>query len=174
VVSHLREPVNYITFLFSCVSRNPIKTPTFEPINLCSSITTKLTSMKKIFLFSAIVFFSYAACFAQSSLLGKTPEKTAENKTKKLNNELSMSTNLPLPLSAKQLPEVKSIFLAYEEKAHPIRKKHESAADKSKMKAELKPLKAKLDSDLKQCLTADQYTRYENISFPKGEPAYFE
>jgi len=130
--------------------------------------------MKKILSFIAVVFFCYTASYAQSSLLGKTPEKTAENKTKKLNNELSMSKYLPLPLSADQQVKVKAIFLAYEEKAHPIRKKHESAADKTKMKAELKPLKAKLDSDLKQCLTADQYTRYENITQPKDEPAYFD
>lgn len=128
--------------------------------------------MKKIFLFVSILFFASAFSYSQS-LIGKTPEHTAENKTKKLNNELSNSKYLPLPLSADQLVKVKAIFLEYEQQAYPIRKKHESSADKTKMRQELKAHKDKLDSQLKGVLTPDQYTRYENIEFPKQEPAYF-
>jgi len=128
--------------------------------------------MKKTFLFIAVLFFATAFSFAQS-LIGKTPEHTAENKTKKLNNELSMSKYLPLPLSADQLIKVKASFLEYEQQAHPIRKKHESKADKTEMRQELKAHKDKLDAQLKGILTPDQYTRYENLANPKQEPAYF-
>jgi len=128
--------------------------------------------MKKLFLFIVVLFIASAFSNAQS-LLGKTPEQTAANKTKKLNNELSTSKYLPLPLSTDQEAKVKASFLEYEQQAHPIRKKHESSADKTKMRQELKTYQDKLDSQLKSILTADQYTKYQNIEKPKGEPGYF-
>ncbi len=129
--------------------------------------------MKKLFLFIAVLFFTSAFSHAQG-LLGKTPEESAAKKTKKLNNELANSKYLPLPLSADQQTKVKAIFLEYEQAAHPIRKKHESSADKAKMKQELQSFKDKRDSQLKQVLTPDQYTKYTNMAYPTQEPAYFD
>ncbi len=129
--------------------------------------------MKKTFLFIAVLFFTYAFSNAQG-FLGKNPEESAERKTKKLNNELTNSKYLPLPLSADQQTKVKAIFLEYEQEAHPIRKKHEKSKDKKELRKELQSFKDKRDGQLKQVLTPDQYTKYTNMAYPTQEPAYFD
>lgn len=84
-----------------------------------------------------------------------TPEQRADFLTQRLTKQLS--------LSAEQTPKVRAIALAQAQEMQNLRTRYATADTRQGMGQELKTAQEKTDAQLKQVLTADQYTRYTQL-----------
>ncbi|MCB2408236.1 DUF4890 domain-containing protein [Hymenobacter lucidus] len=84
-----------------------------------------------------------------------TPEQRAEMMTKHLTQQLSLSTE--------QTARVQQLALTNTHQMEAVRSKYATAADRKGMGQELKTLKEQNDAQLKQILTAEQFTKYSQL-----------
>ncbi|RSK42271.1 hypothetical protein [Hymenobacter perfusus] len=84
-----------------------------------------------------------------------TPEQRADFQTQRLIKQLSLSTE--------QTPKVRAIALAQAQEMQNLRTKYATADTRQGMGQELKSAQEKTDAQLKDVLTADQYTRYTQL-----------
>ena len=84
-----------------------------------------------------------------------TPEERADAQAQRLTKQLS--------LTADQTPKVRAIALAQVQELQTLRGKYAAAGSRQGMGAELKAAQAKVDTQLKDVLTADQYSRYAQL-----------
>jgi protein CpxP len=90
----------------------------------------------------------------------KTPEQKAEYGAKKMAEKLS--------LSAQQTEQVRQLFLARQQEKQAL---HAQAApaDKAKAHADRKASRERYEAQLKQILSADQYTKYAQLRAERME-----
>ncbi|AHJ96718.1 hypothetical protein Hsw_1123 [Hymenobacter swuensis DY53] len=84
-----------------------------------------------------------------------TPEQRADFLTQRLTKQLS--------LSAEQTPKVRAIALAQAQEMQNLRSRYATADTRQGMGQELKSAQEKTDAQLKEVLTADQYTQYVQL-----------
>jgi protein CpxP len=91
----------------------------------------------------------------------KTPEQKAEQKAKHLAQQLN--------LSAEQTEKVRQLHLARYQEMQANRANYATAGKTDARKQEMKADKAKYEAQLKQILSADQYTKYAQLRADKME-----
>lgn len=96
---------------------------------------------------------------AQANKAQKTPEQKADQKAKHLAQQLN--------LSAEQTQKVRQLHLARYQEMQANRAKYATAGKTDARKQEMKASKAKYDAQLKQILSADQYTKYAQLRADK-------
>jgi coenzyme F420-reducing hydrogenase alpha subunit len=98
---------------------------------------------------------------AQAGKAQKTPEQKADQKAKHLAQQLN--------LSAEQTEKVRQLHLARYQEMQANRAKYATAGKTDARKQEMKADKAAYDAQLKQILSADQYTKYAQLRAEKAE-----
>lgn len=84
-----------------------------------------------------------------------TPEQRADMQVQRLSKQLS--------LTADQTPKVRAIALAQVQELQALRGKYAAAGSRQGMGAELKAAQGTFETQLKEVLTADQYSRYAQL-----------
>ncbi|MBX0290160.1 DUF4890 domain-containing protein [Hymenobacter sp. HSC-4F20] len=128
--------------------------------------------MKKLLVLFAAFSFSAAAASAQTTPVkaphaqhqkgtktAKTPEQRAEQKAKSLSQKLG--------LSASQTEQVRQLNLARFQEMQAKRTQVATAANKQQRHQEMKASKDRYEAQLKQILSAEQYTKYAQLQAEK-------
>ncbi|UPL50494.1 DUF4890 domain-containing protein [Hymenobacter sublimis] len=128
--------------------------------------------MKKLLVLFAAFSFSAAAASAQTTPVkaahgqhqkgakaNKTPEQRAEQKAKSLSQKLG--------LTAAQTEQVRQLHLARFQEMQAQRTQTASAANKQQRHQAMKASKDRYEAQLKQILSAEQYTKYAQLQAQK-------
>ncbi len=111
--------------------------------------------MKKIILGLVAVVMATGAYAHDSARVKKSPEEMANKKADKLKVELS--------LTDEQRTQVYTAVLDKINKSKTIREKYQGGKDKNAMRAEMKTVKENFDAKMKTILSADQYSKWQDI-----------
>ncbi len=111
--------------------------------------------MKKIIAMCLILGLFIHSTIAQTTPARepKTPEEKAEAVTSRLTKRLSLTTE--------QAAKVKTIQLERFQKIEALKAQYKETDDKVAARSEAKTLTGEADQKMKEALTAEQYTRYE-------------
>ncbi|RPD48457.1 hypothetical protein DNI29_07475 [Hymenobacter sediminis] len=128
--------------------------------------------MKKLLVLLAAFSFSIAAAYAQTTPVkhayaqhqkgdkaAKTPEQRAEQKAKSLSQKLG--------LSAAQTEQVRQLNLARYQEMQAKRTQVATPANKQQRHQDMKASKERYETQLKQILSAEQYTKYTQLQASK-------
>jgi periplasmic protein CpxP/Spy len=121
--------------------------------------------MKKVLILCAVLFAITTNSFAQAAA---TTAVVAEKKEGMAGQKRESWKNL-LGLTAEQDAKMKEISKANKEKSDAL--KNDATADKEQKKAKMAELKKANEADLKAVLTADQFTKYNDIQKQRREEA---
>ncbi|TGE24973.1 hypothetical protein E5K00_07165 [Hymenobacter aquaticus] len=131
--------------------------------------------MHKILILLAAITVSSSAAWAQAPVkkanskiesakpahAPKTPEQQADHFTKGLTQKLS--------LSADQAQRVRQLRLAYEQEQQAVKAKYGTDHKNPAQRQELKAVKQRFDTQLKQVFSAEQATKYARLREEKRQ-----
>lgn len=117
--------------------------------------------MRKFIAIGLFALTISASSFAQHKKEAKTAEEKATHRTEKLTKELS--------LSADQATKVKALLIQQDEQVQAIKTKHANDTDKTALKQELQTTREQNEAALKQILSPEQITKYEQLKAEKKE-----
>ena len=103
----------------------------------------------------------YKAKTDQAAKTQKTPEQKADHKAKQLAQKLN--------LTAEQTEKVRQLHLSRYQQMQANRTKYATAGKSAARKQEMKADKAAYEAQLKQILSADQYTKYAQMRAERME-----
>lgn len=103
----------------------------------------------------------YKAKTDQAAKAQKTPEQKADHKAKQLAQKLN--------LSAEQTEKVRQLHLSRYQQLQANRAKYATAGKSAARKQEMKTDKAAYEAQLKQILSAEQYTKYAQLRAERME-----
>jgi Spy/CpxP family protein refolding chaperone len=111
-------------------------------------------------------FYAAAACLVMGLSLSAQTTTDKKDKGQRGGNPVEMMTK-ELGLTDKQQTELKAIFEA--EKADRKQLKEDAKADREARKAEMETKRAEMDAKIKGVLTAEQYTKYQELQKNRPE-----
>lgn len=115
--------------------------------------------MKKLIAIGLFVFTICVSVFAQKKKEAKSPEDKAAHRTERLTKELALTPD--------QASKVKALLIQQDEQVQALKTKHANNADKAVLKQELQTTHEQNEAALKQVLTAEQITKYEELKAQK-------